>query len=77
MTAQEGQGVDVPTNRKRAPRIQVRKTFTKAYEEHLILMDFLGRLTPEEVKITKKHGIYKWDAHQKKQKSDFKKPKTG
>ena len=39
---------------------------TQKQKDHLKLMDFLGRLSENEIVVAKKHGLYKCDAYVKK-----------
>ena len=43
-------------------RKKIADSFTPEVREHLILLDFLGRLSPEEAKMAKKYGILKWNS---------------
>ena len=49
-------------------RKTVSQTFTPEVRDHLVLMDFLGLLTDDEIKMAKRHKLYKWDKFQKEQR---------
>jgi hypothetical protein len=55
--------------------MRVRKTITQSFTpqvaQNLKLKDFLGKLTEAEIKLAKKHGIYKWDAWVKNRNSNI------
>jgi hypothetical protein len=63
----------MPTNRtrqSRVPKVWVPAKPSPEYLAELEFKDFMGELTPEEIEIAKKNGIYKWDEWVKKQKKE-------
>ena len=70
MAVADRQGDDMPTNRRRIARKSnyIPQAFSPKYIAHLKVMDFGGWLTPEEIPVAKKLGIYKWDKWTKDQR---------
>ena len=52
-----------PSKPKR--RILPGAKLTQAQLDSLKLKDFLGLLSPDEIPIAKKHGLFKWDSWNK------------
>jgi len=40
---------------------KTKEKYSKEYLTHLMLRDFIGKLTPDEIEIAKANGLLKWD----------------